>query len=236
MVTSAAYRQSSIVTAELRERDPDNRLLARGARHRLPSWMIRDQALATSGLLTPTIGGPAVKPYQPPGIWEEATFGNKRYQQDKGDALYRRSLYVFWRRIVGPTMFFDSASRQTCSVKNTTTNTPLHALATLNDITYVEAARALAQLAMEQGGVTDAERVAFAFRRVTARKPTEQQVKILVESWEKQRAIFAADKPAAAKLLKTGDSPRNEKLDATDHAAFTVVCLMLLNLDEVLNK
>ncbi|MBA4186948.1 MAG: chromosome segregation protein [Planctomycetaceae bacterium] len=236
MVTSSAYRQSSVVTPELRERDPDNRLLARGTRHRLPAWMIRDQALAASGLLTPTIGGPAVKPYQPAGIWEEATFGNKRYQQDKGEALYRRSLYVFWRRIVGPTMFFDAANRQTCSVKGTTTNTPLHALATLNDITYVEAARALAQLAMTQGGTSDAERVAFAFRRATARKPTEAQVKILVGALEKQRALFAEDKAAAGKLLKTGDSPRNEKLDATDHAALTVVCSLILNLDEVLNK
>jgi len=236
MVTSAAYRQSSVVTPELRERDPDNRLLARGPRYRLPSWMIRDQALAASGLLTPTIGGPAVKPYQPAGIWEEATFGNKRYQQDKGDALYRRSLYVFWRRIVGPTMFFDAASRQTCSVKGTTTNTPLHALATLNDITYVEAARALAQLAMEKGGTTDAERVSFAFRRVTARKPTEAQVKILAAGVEKQRAIFAEDKAGAAKLLKAGDSPRNEKLDPADHAALTVVCSLILNQDEVLNK
>jgi hypothetical protein len=265
MVTSAAYRQSAkvrsaefgtgseseLVAAALssvgafiphsalrtpRLEDPDNRLLARGPRHRLPAWAIRDQALAASGLLTPTIGGPPVKPYQPAGIWEEATFGNKRYAQDKGDALYRRSLYVFWRRIVGPTMFFDAASRQTCSVKNTTTNTPLHALATLNDPAYVEAARALAQLAMEQGGATDAERAAFAYRRVTCRKPTDAQVKILAAAVEKQRSIFAADKPAAAKLLKVGESPRNEKLDTTDHAALTVVCLTLLNLDEVLNK
>ncbi|VTT96792.1 chromosome segregation protein : Uncharacterized protein OS=Planctomyces limnophilus (strain ATCC 43296 / DSM 3776 / IFAM 1008 / 290) GN=Plim_1526 PE=4 SV=1: PSCyt1: PSCyt2: PSD1 [Gemmataceae bacterium] len=236
IVTSAAYRRSAVVTAELRERDPDNRLLARGPRYRLPAWAIRDQALAASGLLTPTVGGPPVKPYQPAGIWEEATFGNKRYQQDKGEALYRRSLYVFWRRIVGPTMFFDAASRQTCSVKSTTTNTPLHALATLNDPTYVEAARALAQLVMEQGGATDAERAAFAYRRATCRKPSESQVKILVSAVEKQRSIFAADKSAAAKLLKVGESPRNEKLDATDHAALTVVCLTLLNLDEVLNK
>jgi hypothetical protein len=236
IVTSTTYRQSAVVTHEMRERDPDNRLLARGPRYRLPAWMIRDQALAASGLMTPTIGGPAVKPYQPAGIWEEATFGNKRYQQDKGEALYRRSLYVFWRRIVGPTMFFDSANRQTCSVKTTTTNTPLHALATLNDITYVEAARALAQLAMEMGGATDAERVGFAFRRATSRKPTKQQVTILVSALDKQRTIFTADKPAAAKLLKTGDSPRNEKLDAVDHAALTVVCSLILNLDEVLNK
>jgi hypothetical protein len=236
MVTSATYRQSSKLTPQLIERDPENRLLARGPRHRLPSWMIRDQALVASGLLTPTIGGPAVKTYQPAGIWEEATFGNKRYQQDKGEALYRRSLYVFWRRIIGPTVFFDAATRQTCSVKTVTTNTPLHALATLNDVTYVEAARALAQLALEKGGDTDAERLAFAFRRATARKPTAQELQILTGALERQRELFAKDPAEAAKLLKVGDSPRNEKLDATDHAALAVVCLLILNMDETLNK
>jgi hypothetical protein len=235
IVTSATYRQSARVTPELLERDPDNRLLARGPRHRLPSWMIRDQALAASGLMTPTIGGPPVKTYQPAGIWEEATFGNKRYAQDKGEALYRRSLYVFWRRIVGPTMFFDSANRQTCSVKTTTTNTPLHALVTLNDTTYVEAARALAQNAMEAHG-TDAERLNFAFRRVLARAPTDTEAKVLLGALAKQRKLFAADKAAAAKLLKVGDSPRNEKLDPAEHAALAAVCLMVLNTDEALNK
>lgn len=235
IVTSATYRQSAKVTPALLERDPDNRLLARGPRHRLPSWMIRDQALAASGLMTPVIGGPPVKTYQPAGIWEEATFGNKRYVQDRGEALYRRSLYVFWRRIVGPTMFFDSANRQTCSVKTTTTNTPLHALVTLNDITYVEAARALAQLAMEKNG-TDAERLTFAFRRILARKPTDAEAKVLIGALAKQRKLFTEDKDAARKLLKVGDSLRNEKLDAVDHAALAVVCLMMLNLDESLNK
>ena len=223
IVTSATYRQSSKLTSQLFERDPENRLLARGPRHRLPSWMLRDQALAASGLLTQTMGGPSVKPYQPEGIWEEATFGNKRYQQDKGEALYRRSLYVFWRRIIGPTMFFDAANRQTCSVKTTTTNTPLHALATLNDPTYVEAARALAQLAMEKGGATDAERLAFAFRRATARKPTAQEAKLLASAFESQRALFKKDPMEAGKLLKVGDSSRNPKLNPTDHAALTVV-------------
>jgi hypothetical protein len=236
IVTSATYRQSARVTPELLERDPDNRLLARGPRGRMPSWMIRDHALAASGLLTPTYGGPAVRTYQPPGIWEEASFGNKRYVQDKGDALYRRSLYVFWRRIIGPTVFFDVASRQTCSVKTTTTNTPLHALVTLNETTYVEAARTLAQLALEKGGATDAERLSFAFRRVLARKPTDAEAKVLAGALEKQRKLFAEDKAAALKLLKVGDSPRNEKLDTTEHAALAAVCLMMLNLDEALNK
>jgi hypothetical protein len=235
IVTSAAYRQSAKVTPELLERDPENRLLARGPRSRMSSWMIRDQALAASGLMTSTFGGPPVKTYQPAGIWEEATFGNKRYVQDKGEALYRRSLYVFWRRIVGPTMFFDVANRQTCSVKTTTTNTPLHALVTLNDTTYVEAARALAQVAIEKNG-TDAERLSFAFRRITARKPNDTEAKVLLGALEKQRKLFANDKDAATKLLKVGDSPRNEKLDAVEHASLAAVCLMMLNLDEALNK
>jgi len=236
IVTSATYRQSAVCTPLLRERDPDNRLLARGPRHRLPSWMIRDQALAVSGLLTPTLGGPPVKTYQPPGIWEEATFGNKRYVQDKGEALYRRSLYVFWRRIVGPTIFFDAASRQTCTVKNVITNTPLHALTTLNDVTYVEAARRLAQLALERGGPSDADRLSFVFRRVTARTPTPEEARILADSLERQRRLFAADKDAAAKLLAVGESPHNPTLDATEHAALTIVCHTLLNRDEVLNN
>jgi hypothetical protein len=235
IVTSATYRQSSRVTPELRERDPDNRVLARGPRHRLPAWMIRDQALVASGLLTPTIGGPPVKPYQPAGIWEEATFGNKRYQQDKGEALYRRSLYVFWRRIIGPTMFFDVANRQTCSVKTVITNTPLHALATLNDITYVEAARVLAQAAMEHAK-SDGEQLTFAFRRVTSRQPVDIELKILKDALDKQRGIFVKDREAATKLLKVGEWPRNPNLDEIDHAALTVVCGLILNLDESLTN
>jgi hypothetical protein len=235
IVTSRTYRQASKIAPEIRERDPENRMLARGPRYRLPSWMIRDQALAASGLMTPTFGGPSVKVYQPAGVWEEATFGFKRYQQDTGEALYRRSLYVFWRRIVGPTIFFDSANRQTCSVKTVVTNTPLHALGTLNDVTYVEAARVLAEKAM-QSNADDAKRLAFAFHRVLGRDPTEPEATILNASLTKQRDLFAADPAAAAKLLKVGDSKRDEKLNATEHAAFTAVCTLILNLDEALSK
>ena len=235
IVMSRPYRQSSKVSAELRERDPENRLLARGPRYRLPSWMIRDQALAASGLLTPTFGGPSVNVYQPPGIWEEATFGFKRYQQDKGEALYRRSLYVFWRRIVGPTIFFDSANRQTCTVKTVVTNTPLHALGTLNDVTYVEAARVLAENAIKNGR-TEGQRLAFAFRRVLGRDPTEPEAAILYSALEKQRKLFAGDEAAAKKLLAVGDSKRDEKLNPIEHAAMTAVCTMILNLDEALTK
>ena len=232
IVTSAAYRQASKVTPELLQRDPDNRLLARGPRYRLPSWMLRDQALAASGLLVGTVGGPPVKTYQPEGIWEEATFGNKQYRQDHGDALYRRSLYVFWRRIVGPTMFFDTANRQACAVKTTRTNTPLHALTTLNDITFVEAARALAQRALEAKEGAPG----LAFRLVTGRKPTATEANLLQESLAKQRKLFATDPASAKKLLAVGESKRYEKLDAVEHAAMTTVCLMILNLDEALSK
>ena len=236
IVTSATYRQSSKTTPALLERDPDNRLLARGPRLRLPSWMIRDQALAAAGLLREKQGGPSVRPYQPPGIWEEATFGFIRYQQDHGTDLYRRSLYVFWRRIVGPTMFFDAASRQTCTVKTVRTNTPLHALATLNDVTYVEAARLLAQRVLEQQGLSPSERIACAFRLLTARRPTDEEIVILRNSYERLRNTFTADRKAAEKLLQTGESPRNQRLDLVEHAALTSVCTLLLNLDETLSK
>src|SRR5437773_7807934 len=162
------------------ESDPESRRLARGRRQRLPSWMRRDQALAVGGLLVEKVGGPPVKPYQPSGVWEDATFGQIKYQQDHGDALYRRSLYTFWRRIVGPTEFFDSAARQTCSVRPSRTNTPLHAFTTMNDPTFVEAARALAQRVMTTAGDSDRDRIALAYRLVLARRPSEQASTILL--------------------------------------------------------
>lgn len=237
IVTSATYRQSASAPADLWATDPENRLLARGPRHRLPSWMIRDQALAIAGLLTPTMGGPAVNSYQPPGIWEEATFGNKSYRQDHGAALYRRSLYLFWRRIVGPTVFFDSANRQTCNVKNVITNTPLHALITLNDVTYVEAARVLAQKALEQApGSDDARRIDWIIQQALLRSPTPVEMQLFLMAFNRQRSIFESDKKAALELVRTGESPRNESLDPVEHAAWTQICLLVLNLDETLNK
>jgi hypothetical protein len=235
IVTSATYRQSSKVTAALHERDPQNRLLARGPRFRMPSWMIRDQALAVGGLLVQRHGGPPVRPYQPPGVWEEATFGGKRYQQDKGDALYRRSVYTFWRRIVGPTEFFDSAPRQTCVVKPTRTNSPLHALTTLNDVTFVEAARALAESVLKSGGSAE-DRVELAFRRVLARRPTAEEKQVLLAAVARMRREFAADPAAAKKLLGVGESKRDEKLDPVEHAAYAALCSAILNLDEAVMK
>jgi hypothetical protein len=236
IVTSAAYMQSSRVTPESAERDPENRLLARGPRLRLPSWMIRDQALAAGGLLVGTLGGPGVNGYQPSGIWEEATFGTKRYRQDHGRALYRRSVYTFWRRIIGPTMFFDVASRQTCTVKQGRTNTPLHALATLNGTTYVEAARALAERVLTTAEAGDEKRIELAFRLVLARFPTSEERNILLAGLKRLRGQYAADPIAAKKLLAVGESKRNDRLNVTEHAALTALCHAILNLDEAVTK
>jgi mono/diheme cytochrome c family protein len=234
VVTSATYRQSSRVPPGHAERDPDNRLLARGPRFRMPSWMLRDQALAASGLLVDTPGGPPVKVYQPSGVWEEATFGTKRYQQDHGEALWRRSLYVFWRRIVGPTMFFDIQSRSTCVVKPTRTNTPLHALATLNDPTYVEAARALAERAL--AAPDDAARMDVAFRRVLARAPTAAEREVLLAGLARRRAEYAARPGDAMKLLQVGESKRNPAFAPAEHAAWASMALAILNLDEAVTR
>jgi hypothetical protein len=236
LVTSATYRQSSRVSPELLQRDPENRLLARGPRFRMPSWMLRDQALAASGLLVERLGGPGVKPYQPPGIWRDFTFGKKTYQQDRGEALYRRSLYTFWRRIVAPAMFFDSATRQTCEVDERRTNTPLHALATMNDVTYVEAARALAQLALQSAGESDRERIRLVYRRVLGRQPKDEEWPILLGSVARLRDEYARDTTAAEQLLAAGESPRDESLDTAEHAAYAAFSLAVLNLDETLTK
>jgi hypothetical protein len=236
MVTSATYKQSSKETPAALERDPENRLLARGPRYRWPSWMLRDQALAVSGLASLKMGGAPVKPYQPDGVWEDVSFGNKKYKRDEGEKLYRRSIYTFWRRIIAPTMFFDSASRQVCSVKQPRTNTPLQALATLNDITYVEAARALAERTLVNAPGSDLERIEFAFRAVLVRKPKEDERKILLASVERLKREFAADEGAAAKYLAVGEKKRNPKLDLIEEAAYAAFSLALLNLDETLTK
>ncbi len=246
IVTSETYRRSSsfVVRASARQgrsesglkpelqTDPDNRLLARGPRFRMPSWMLRDQALALSGLLNPKLGGPSVKPYQPEGIWEEATFGKKTYVQDHGEALYRRTLYVFWRRIVGPTMLFDNSTRQVCAVKATRTNTPLHALVTLNDTTFVEAARVLAEKVLKSPG-DDAQHLQHAFHIVTNRVAKAEELTVLQKQLSKLRQQSGAD---AAKLLKVGEHKSDTKLNAAEHAAWTSLCLMLLNLDEVVTN
>jgi len=182
-----------------------------------------------------SMGGPSVRPYQPAGIWEEATFGKKTYAQDHGDTLYRRSLYVFWRRIVGPTTFFDSGARQVCTLKVPITNTPLHALVTLNDPAYVEAARVMAQRVLSAEG-DDSARLARAFRLATARPPTAVEAGILTGRLKAVRAQFASDRPSAEILTVAGEAPRAAGVDPVEHAAWTALCSLLLNLDEVLSK
>lgn len=235
IVTSSTYRQSSQATASSRERDPENRLLARGPRYRLPSWMLRDQALATSGLLVDKAGGPPVKPYQPEGIWEEATFGNKKYIQDKGNALYRRTLYTFWRRIVGPTEIFDNAPRQVCSVKVYRTNTPLQALLALNDITFVESARNLAQRILLPPG-TDESRLRQMHQLVLCREPNSQELAIFSKSLARHRLQYENLPQEALKLVSVGESPRNASIPVPEHAAWTIIASTLYNLDETQNK
>ncbi len=236
MVTSATYRQSSRTTPEAAERDPDNRWLARAPRYRWPSWMIRDQALAVSGLASKRIGGAPVKPYQPAGVWEDVSFGNKKYAPDSGERLYRRSLYTFWRRIIAPTMFFDSAARQVCSVKSPRTNTPLQALTTLNDATFVEAARALAERTLLSSPPSDRFRVDFAFRAALARPPRAEERQVLLAGLDRLKREFGADRAAAQKYLAVGETRRNQNLDLVDEAAYSAICLGLLNLDETLTK
>jgi len=196
---------------------------------------MRDQALAASGLLIEKIGGPGVRSYQPPGIWEEASFGEFGYAQDHSESLYRRSIYLFWRRIVMPTEFFDTASRQTCTVKQSRTNTPLQSLLTLNDTTYVESARAMAQRVMLVEK-SPADRLTLAWRLVLARKPSDEELAVLLKSHERLLQQYTANKAEAAILLAVGESKRDEHLDVADHAAYTAACLGILNVDEALTK
>ncbi|MGQ0633564.1 MAG: DUF1553 domain-containing protein [Planctomycetaceae bacterium] len=245
IVTSAVYRQSSRVPAEPSSPDPDNRLLSRGPRLRLDAEFIRDQALALAGLLVERIGGPSVKPYQPAGIWEEGAFdptGNRwsaqSYIQDHGQALYRRSLYTFWKRTAPPPamLAFDAPERERCVVRRSRTNTPLQALVTMNDVTFVEASRKLAERMMREGGSDPQSQIQFAFRLATAREPTPGNLAPLLGLYEKQHKRFADDPQAAAELLAVGESAVNAALSPIDLAACTAVASVILNLDEVLTK
>jgi hypothetical protein len=237
IVCSATYRQSSIAPAALPARDPENRLYARGPRYRLSAEIIRDQALAASGLLVEKIGGPSVKPYQPAGLWTELT-GGADYVPDTGEKLYRRSLYTFWKRTAAPPTLvaFDAAGRETCVVRRTQTNTPLQALTLLNDVTFVEAARKLAERAMLEGGESVEGRIGRAFRLVLSRAPGATETKVLAAGFERHRAHFAANPAAAEKLLAAGESKRNPRLSAVDLAALAAVCNVILNLDEAITK
>jgi hypothetical protein len=241
MVTSAAYRQSGVVSAEKIEKDPSNRYLSRGPRYRMDAEMVRDYALAVSGLLKRTIGGPSVKPYQPDGVWEAVAMpesNTKRYQRDKGDSLYRRSLYTFWKRAAPPAMMdvFNAPSRETCSVRRERTNTPLQALATLNDIQFMEAARVLAQMILRLHRGDDRRVVEELGRRVLLRPLKDAETTVVLATLKDVRKHYAAHPDDAAKLLSFGESKPEAGLPAADVAALTLVANQLLNLDEVLNK
>ena len=238
IVTSATYTQASTAKPALIARDPENRLLARGPRFRLTAEVVRDNALAIGGSLFRKIGGPSIKPYQPAGLWEElAGLGREGpYVQDKGAKLYGRSLYVYRKRTVPhPAMTtFDAPSREICQVKRARTNTPLQALELLNDVTYVEAARQLAQFAIEQGGSSPEERITFAFRRALARSPTPRELDVLRRGLERYRKDFDNDKDAAAKLIQHGESPAGPQIDPVLLAAYTATASVILNLDETI--
>ena len=243
IVTSHTYRQSSTFrivpdsgsqSISERELDPDNRLFARGPRFRLPSRVLRDQALASCGLLNVRMGGPSINTYQPPGVWSEPTFGKKKHERTAGDAGYRRSLYVFWRRIVAPTVFFDNATRQTCAVRVLRTNTPLHSLLTLNETTYVESARTLAQLLLEDRSLDDSTKLKTAFQQIVCREIAPVEFTVFQRGLARSRSEYNADRAAATALLCVGGSKRNESLDPAEHAAWTSLCLAILNLDETL--
>ncbi len=236
IVTSHTYRQSSTIRPELVQIDPDNRLLARAPRLRLPGNVLRDQALFVSGLLVEKQGGPSVFPYQPAKLWEEAS--NAKYKVGKGQDLYRRSLYTYWKRTLAPPTMsvLDTADRESCSVKPKSTNTPLQALTLLNDVTFVEAARKLAERMLIVGGESDQERIVFAFRTVTARRPTLAEVDVLSRALANYRHEFKMDPPKAQSTLVVGDSISNSNLESVDLAAATALANVLLNLEEVTTR
>jgi len=240
MLTSATYRQSAEVSKEKLEKDPANRLLSRAPRFRLDAEMIRDYALAASGLLVEKVGGPPVKPYQPDGLWEAVAMpesNTKKYERSKGEGLYRRSLYTFWKRAAPPATMdiFNAPSREVCTVRRERTNTPLQALATLNDPQFIEAARHLAERALAAAQKED-EALQFIAERVLARPLTSKELKIVQGTLAEARAHYEANAEAATKLIAIGDSKPTDKVPAIQLAAMTLVANQLLNLDEALNK
>lgn len=239
ILMSSTYRQSSAAEKKLYQQDPDNRLLARGPRFRLQAEFVRDNALAMSGLLQLKMGGPGVKSYQPPGLWAEVGLsGRPIFKADNGDKLYRRSLYSYWKRSAPPPslQIFDAPTREKCTVNRPRTNTPLQALVTMNDVQYVEAARHLAQRILKNADTNDDDRIDYGFELATARLPNASEQAIFKELLVKCRGTYTKNPAAANELLSAGESPRDETIDAAEHAAWTVVSNLILNLDETLTR
>jgi hypothetical protein len=238
MAMSAAYRQSSVGNVQNRQSDPANQLLARQGRFRLEAELVRDNALAVSGLLVPKIGGPSVKPYQPAGYYSHLNFPRREYRQDHGEALYRRGLYTHWQRtFVHPSLLaFDAPSREECTVERTRSNTPLAALSLLNDPWYVEAARALAARAIKEGGSTPQQRIEYLMRQSLSRPPRSEETDVLTKLLEKHLAEFQADPKAADKLLAVGELPLPKEIDKPELAAWTSVARAVMNLHETITR
>lgn len=237
MVMSSTYRQASRTTPELIERDPENRLLAHGPHVRLGPEVLRDQALLASGLLVEKVGGPSVKTYQPPGLWQELA-GGTGYVEDKGPNLYRRSLYTYWKRTVAPPFMtiFDAPNREVCTVSENRTNTPLQALDLMNDVTFLEASRKLAERMMTEGGSAPEQRIPYGFRLLLARAPKPQEEMILAKSLASFETTYRKDPQAAEKFLSEGESPIGAQLEKPELAAYSAVASLMLNLDAAINK
>ncbi|MBC7919955.1 MAG: DUF1553 domain-containing protein, partial [Ferruginibacter sp.] len=239
LVMSATYRQSSVPSKQAKEADPDNSLLSRGPSFRLSAEMIRDNALAASGLLARKIGGPSVYPYQPAGIWEALATRNKtHYEQGKGDDLYRRGMYTVWKRSSPPPSMvsFDAPERYFCVVNRQKTATPLQSLVLMNDPQYVEASRVLAERMMREGGDTPEARVTFAFKALTSRSPRPAEMALLQQLYAEELPGFRKDTKRALQLLATGEAKRDATLDPAQLAACTVVASTVMNFDETVMK
>jgi len=238
IVTSQAYRRASTESADLKERDPENRLLARQGRWRLPAESIRDSALFVSGLLVLDVGGGSAKPYQPAGYYRHLNFPKREYKADAGDRQWRRGVYVHWQRQFLHPMLkaFDASTREECAARRARSNTPLAALVLLNDPTFVEAARGLAGRVLAGGGTNDGDRVTFAFKQVTSRRPDATEAGVLLKLLEKSRKVYAVDARAADDSLKVGRAPVPEGIDPAELAAWTAVGRALLNLSEAITR
>ena len=234
IVTSSTYRQSSHVTPQLRELDPENRLLARASRFRMPSWMIRDTMLSSAELLHSIVGGPPVRPYQPPGVWADITMGRFHYKPSVGAARYRRTLYAFWRRSAAPAFLFDSAKRRVCEVHTARTNTPLHALTLLNDTTTIEAARAIAHLVIDKSDKRN-EQLEDVFLRVLSRRPTERETQVAQRMYDNAFAYYRTHPNDALSYVQLGQVNRAVD-DPPKLAAMSVVVGTILNLDEAITR
>jgi Protein of unknown function (DUF1553)/Protein of unknown function (DUF1549)/Concanavalin A-like lectin/glucanases superfamily/Planctomycete cytochrome C len=241
MVTSATYRQVSAVTKDRLDKDRDNRYLSRAPRYRMDAEMIRDYALASSGIMVRKIGGPSVKPYMPDGVWEAVGMigsNTREYKRDTGEKLYRRSMYTFWKRAAPPASMdiLNAPNRETCTTRRDRTNTPLQALVTLNDVQFVEAARFLAQTALKDGGATDDAKIDFVARRLLSRPFRAEEMKVVRDSFTDLTAHYQTREADARKLITVGESQPDPSLDARTLAAWTMLVNELMNLDEVLNK